>query len=146
MEQAEITLNIMLQATADPRKSAWEYLHGRPFNYDATPLGPLGIPIIIHNKSDRCKSWYYRGQYFFSAGAALNHCRCQRAIDAETKNMSITDKLKFRHQYLTQPGLTPTDCIINLLHILTAAMHHTPSVNSKQQLLAIDHLRHLFHT
>ena len=34
LEQAEIILNIMRQATANPRKSAWEYLHGRPFHYD----------------------------------------------------------------------------------------------------------------
>ena len=50
LEHNELTLNIMRQATAYPRKSAWEYLHDIPFNYYATPLAPLGIPVIIHNK------------------------------------------------------------------------------------------------
>ena len=85
LEQAELTNNLMRQATADPRKLAWEYLHGRPFNYDAKPLGPLVIPVIIHNKPSRRKSLNYRGRHGFSSGVALNHYFCQRSIDAKTK-------------------------------------------------------------
>ena len=77
LEQAEITINLMCQATSDPSKSAREYFHVRPFNYDATALGPLGIPVIVHNKPSRLKSWYYRGRNGFSASVALNHYRCQ---------------------------------------------------------------------
>ena len=56
------------------------------------------------------------------------------------------DTVEFRHHYLPQLGLTPTDCLIHALHTLAAAMHHTPSFNIKQQLLSINHLRCLFHT
>ena len=55
LEQAELTLNAMRQATSDPSKSAWGYLHVRPFNYYATTLGPLGIPVIIHKNPGRSK-------------------------------------------------------------------------------------------
>ena len=91
LEQAELTLNLMRKVTTDPRKPAWEYLHVRSFNYDATPLGPLGISFIMHNKPSRLKYWDYRGRNGFSAGVVLNHYRCQQAIDAETKAVSITD-------------------------------------------------------
>ena len=60
--------------------------------------------------------------------------------------VSITDTIKFHHQYLTQPGLTPTDRLIHAIHTLTVAIHYTPEVNSEQQLLAIYHMRRLFHT
>ena len=40
LPQTEITLNFLRQSTADPTISAWEFFSG-PFNYDATPLGPL---------------------------------------------------------------------------------------------------------
>ena len=73
LEQAELNINLMRQSMADPRKLSWEYLHGRPFNYDATPLGPLGTPFAIHNKPIRRKSWDYIGRDCFSSGAALNH-------------------------------------------------------------------------
>ena len=60
LEQAELTMNLMRQDTSDPNKSAWEYLHGIPFSYDATPLFPLGIPVTIHKKPRRRKPWGYR--------------------------------------------------------------------------------------
>ena len=136
----------MRQATADPSKSAWEYLHVRPFNYYATPLVPLGIPVIMHNKPSRRKSWDYRQRNDFSAGVALKHYCCQLTIDAETKAVSITDTVEFCHQYLTQPGLTPTDLLIHAIHTLTSAMHHTPAVNSTQHLQEINHMHRLFQT
>ena len=136
----------MCQATADTRESAWEYLHGRPLNYDATPLAPLGIPVIIHNNSSRHKTWDYRGRDDFSAGAALNHYCCQKAIDSKTKALSITETVEFSHQYLTQPSLMPTDRLIHELHPLTSTTHHAPAVNIEHKLLVIYHLHRLFHT
>ena len=49
LPQAELTLNLLRQATLDPSQSAWSYFHGS-FNYDATPIGPLGCDIIVHRK------------------------------------------------------------------------------------------------
>ena len=47
--QAVMQINILRQATLNPRISAWEYFNG-PFDYDATPFGPLGQKVIAHNK------------------------------------------------------------------------------------------------
>ena len=134
----------MRQATADPRKSSWEYLHGRLFNYDATPLGPLGIPVIIHNKPRWRKYRDYRGRNGFSASVALNHYRFQRAIDTKTKVVSIMDTIEFCHNYLTQTSIKPEDCLIHALQTLTASMHDKPYIHSAQHLQEIDHLRHIF--
>ena len=48
-------LNLMWQSTFAPKLSAREHFNG-PFNFDATPIGPLCCPIVIHNKPDRLKS------------------------------------------------------------------------------------------
>ena len=85
LEQAELTLDLLRQDTADTSKSSWEYLHCRPFNYDDTPLVPLGTPVIIYNKPSQQKSWDYRGRNGFSAGVALDNYFCQRAIYYEMK-------------------------------------------------------------
>ena len=45
LPQIELTLNLIRQSTLDPSRSAWAYFHG-PFNYNATPGGPLGCDII----------------------------------------------------------------------------------------------------
>ena len=53
LPQAEITLNMLRQASADPTISAWDFFAGNKFNYSATPLGPLGINVIICAKPGR---------------------------------------------------------------------------------------------
>ena len=45
----ELTLNLLLQSNIAPDISAWEHFNVS-FNCDATPLAPLGSPLIIHNK------------------------------------------------------------------------------------------------
>ena len=52
LPQTKMTLNLMRQATANPAISAWEYFNGK-FNYNATPLGPLRISVIVHTKTGR---------------------------------------------------------------------------------------------
>ncbi len=47
--QAELTLNLLQQAMLNPCISMWEYFEG-PFNYDATPLWPLGTRVIVYHK------------------------------------------------------------------------------------------------
>ena len=49
--QTELTINLLRQAALNPRMSAWEYYNGK-FDYSATPLGPLGCKIMIHNTSN----------------------------------------------------------------------------------------------
>ena len=75
LPQTELTLNLLRQSTLAPAISAWEAFNG-PFNYDATPLGPIGCPIIIHNKGSTRKSLDFRGRDGFSIGPALHHYRC----------------------------------------------------------------------
>ena len=46
--QTELSLNLLRQSTVAPLLSAWEDFNG-PFNFDATPLGPIGCHVLIHN-------------------------------------------------------------------------------------------------
>ena len=50
LPQTELTLNLLRQATLEPTRSAWSYFQG-PFNYDATPIGPLCCDIIAHTNT-----------------------------------------------------------------------------------------------
>ena len=56
LTQTELTINLLRQETLNPRMSAWEYYNG-PFDYSATPLGPLGCKIMIHNTLNTRKYW-----------------------------------------------------------------------------------------
>ena len=52
--------------------SNWEHNH-RPFKFDATPMGSIGFPLIIHNKYDKHKLWDFCGRKGFSIIPSLNH-------------------------------------------------------------------------
>ena len=88
--QTELTINLLKQTTLNQIISAWEYYNGA-FDYSATPLGPLGCKIMIHNTSNKRKSWYQRGREGFSVGPALQHYICIQEIDGKTKALIITD-------------------------------------------------------
>ena len=51
LAQTELTINLLRQETLNPIMSAWEY-YNRAFEYSATPLGPLGCKVMIHNTSN----------------------------------------------------------------------------------------------
>ena len=55
LPQTDLTLNIPRKSTLNPKISAWEYLQGS-FDYKATPLGPIGCPVMIHRKTSNWKS------------------------------------------------------------------------------------------
>ena len=70
--QTELTLNLLRQATLNPRIPAWEYSNGA-FDYTSTILEPIGCKIMIHTNSNKRKSWDKRGREGFSVGPALKH-------------------------------------------------------------------------
>jgi hypothetical protein len=55
LPQAEITLNLLQQSTLNPLISAWEFSHG-PFDFNKTPLAPVGCRVLIHAKPVTCRS------------------------------------------------------------------------------------------
>ena len=62
LPQTEMTLNMLRQAAPEPAVSAWDFFSGKKINYGATPLGPLGINVIVHANPGRRKSWDFRGK------------------------------------------------------------------------------------
>ena len=126
LTQTELTINLLRQATFNPRMSAWEYYNGA-FDYIATPLVPLGCKIMIHNTSTTRKYWDQRGREGFSVGPALQHYRCIQAIDVKTKALIITDTAEYLHRYLTQPHITAEDRMTHAIQFLTAALKDVPA-------------------
>ena len=88
--------------------SAWGY-YNVTFDYSATPLVPLGCKIMIHNTSNKGKSWDQRGWEVFSVGTVIQNYLCIQAIDSKTKALIITGTAEYLHKYLTQPHITSED-------------------------------------
>ena len=119
--QTELTINLLRQATLNPRMSAWEYYNGA-FDYTATPLVPIGYKIMIHTTSNKRKYWDQRGREGFSVGPALKHYHYIQAIDSKTKSLIITDTAEYLHKYLTQPHIIAEDRMTHAIQFLTSAI------------------------
>ena len=100
LPQTEQTLNLLRQATIDPSISAWSFFHG-PFNYDATPIGPLGCDIISHKKTGTRHLWDFRSASVWNVGVALQHYRCHTIVAKSTRAAQFSDTVEFRHHHLT---------------------------------------------
>ena len=61
LPQAELTLNLLHQATLNPRISAWELSQG-PFTFNKMPLGLAGCRVLIHAKPATRRSWDFRAK------------------------------------------------------------------------------------
>jgi hypothetical protein len=75
LPKAELTLNLLRQAMLNPRISAWEFSKGL-FDFDMTPLGPVGCRILIYAKPATRWSWEFRTKPGFYIGPALDSYYC----------------------------------------------------------------------
>ena len=87
LPQAKLTVNLLQQATINPKISAWEYFNGT-FDFNKTPLAPVGCRVLIHAKPATCKSWDYRAKQGFYMGPALEHYRRYELVKLETNRRS----------------------------------------------------------
>ena len=90
------------------------------------------------------KSWGFRGKDGWNIGTSLERYCCQQVIDKITKYQHISDTLKFRHHHLTQPTLTPEDCVIHSMQTLQYVLEYAPTAVCDAQLKAIAALRNGF--
>ena len=51
LPQIELTLNLLRVSHVNPKLSAYAYLNGQ-FDYNRTPLVPMGTRVIAHLKPD----------------------------------------------------------------------------------------------
>eukprot|EP00957_Ditylum_brightwellii_P052574 3986220-Ditylum_brightwellii.AAC.1 len=70
IEQANITINLLQALCVNPKVSAWAYLNGH-FDFDRTPLAPVGTKCIIYEDPKSQGTWDVHGKDAFYLGPAL---------------------------------------------------------------------------
>ena len=74
VDQAVMTLNMLHTSCIKPMLSAHTQLFG-VFNFDRTPLAPLGIRAMVHEHVGQRMSWGDHGKEGWYIGPALQHYR-----------------------------------------------------------------------
>jgi hypothetical protein len=130
LPQAKLTVNLLRQATINSKISAWEYFNSR-FDFNKTPLAPMGWRVLIHTKPGMRQSWDYIAKQGFYVCPALDHYRCYNLVKLETKQKVISDMVEFRHTYLQIPAVLVDEKIINGLQLMAGALQNAPPTNIK---------------
>ena len=81
---------------------------------------------MIHNTSNKRKSWDKKGREGFSVGSDLQHYICIQANYGKTKALIITDTAEYFHRYLTQTQITAEYRMTHSIQFLTASLKDVP--------------------
>ncbi len=132
LPQAKLTVNLLLQATINPKISDWEYENG-PFDFNKTPLAPVGHRVLTHAKPPTQRSWDYRAKQGFYVGPAMDHYRCYKLVKSEMKQKVVYNMVEFRHAYLQILAVLADDKIINRLQVMAGMLQNAPPPTSSNQ-------------
>ncbi len=136
LPQAELTLNLLWQSALNPRILAWEFFQGL-FDFNKTPLGPVGCRVLIHAKPVTRRFWEFCTKEGFYIGLALDSYRCFKLVKSDTKSQVISDTVEFHHAYCTIPAPTPEDKINHGLQVMSGALRDVLPPTSISQVDAI---------
>ncbi len=106
LEPKELTLNLLRQSKVAPKISAFAHIHS-PHNYMKKPFAPLGCAIQAHVKLEDCRTWNPRADARFSLGTSMQHHQCFWVYIIKTRATRISNTVFFKHQYITNPTISP---------------------------------------
>ena len=87
--------------------SAWEFFQG-PFDFNKTPLGPVGCRVLIHAKTTTRLSWDFRAKQGFYIGPALDSYRCFKLVKGIAYCCDCCGRVqKFGSEIIFQAGSYP---------------------------------------
>ena len=92
------------------------------FNFDQTPLAPLGIRVMVHERVGQRMSWGDHGKEGWYTGPALQHYRNYTMYVKETNSERTSNTVEFFPSKLTMPATGPTD------RLIAATEEHTDAI------------------
>ena len=91
---ASLTLNLLCQSQMNSKLSGYAQLHGE-FNYNTTPLAPIGTQIIAHEKPKVRVIWAVHGVKGCYLGPSMDHYRFHCVYMTKTRGECDSDCVEF---------------------------------------------------
>ncbi len=86
------------------------------------PFASLGCAIHSHVKPNDCRSWDARANAGFNLKTSMEHHRCYHAYITKMQATRVSNTVNFKHQYITNPTVSPESLVIVVAQQLTAAL------------------------
>jgi hypothetical protein len=94
-----------------PKKSANKEVNGK-FDYNKTPLAPLGTKGLVYNDPAIRASWASHSTNVHYIGLALKHYWCLRCYMPSTRQYRVADTWQLYLTHCTTPALSQAECMI----------------------------------
>jgi hypothetical protein len=130
MPQVDLTLNHLRPFKPRPTISAHEGLYGSKYDFNAHPLAPCGIRVVIFDPPDKRASWDKHGCHGFYLGPQLAGYRVFEVYSTSTKARRDADTLAWFPVAYMMPGSSPAEILLASIHDLTSILQLIASADS----------------
>ena len=121
MHQCEMTLNMLRRSRINPKMSAYTQLFGS-FDYNRTPLAPLGTKAFVHERTGQRRSHADHGKVGYVIGNSPQHYRHLYFYLPSTRGNRHTDTYVFIPSKFELPANAAADRATIALEEFTVAM------------------------
>jgi hypothetical protein len=108
------------------------------------PFAPLGCAVMAHVKPKNQQTWDEHAEVGFNIGTAMEHHRCFHVYIVKTRVKRVSDAVFFKHQYITNPQITPETLVMKAAAELTSALKGT-ILRDAETAEALTKVGELFH-
>ncbi len=95
------------------------------------PFAPLGCAVMVHVKPKNRRTWDTHAKTGFNIGMAMEHHQSFHVYIVKTTATRVSDRIFFKHQYITNPQITPETLVIKAAAELTNVLKGTVSRDIK---------------
>ena len=131
--QLERQLNLLMNTNSNPKVCTYTALYG-PHDYNRMPFVPVGSESFAHDKPGRRKSFAQHCSKGWVLGTSPEHYWAWIHWTKTTRSTRISATMFFKHKYITNPSLTPTDAIIAAAVNLAHTIKHNMPEQYRSQL------------
>ena len=132
IDQTNLTLNLLRASRINPKMAAENMLNG-PYDFNRTPLAPLGAKFLVHEKPAVRGTWAPHALDGWHIGPSTDQYRCYKCIPVKTNRVRISDTVNFFPSKCDMPFSSSVDNATQVIQKLAHAIKN-PALASPFQL------------
>jgi hypothetical protein len=105
-------------------------------DYMKKPFAPIGCAVQVHMKPGNRRTWDTHTEAGYNLGTSMEHHRCFKIYVSKTRATRVSDTVFFKHQYITNPVVSPESLVVAAAQQLTTALKgNIPAGNETAEAL-----------
>ena len=104
------------------------------FDYNKTPLAPMGCGAQVHEKTNKRGTWTYHSVDGWCLNTLPEHYRTHMYHVKATKSERLTDMLQLSHKNIMNPTITHADKVMHTISACAAALKRVMGGKTPQEL------------